>query len=129
MRLTPFEGDIDTEFIFSVDYIDLDNEPPVTISVVIDGIVYNMTLKPGETPFDGKYEFKTKLREGEHSYYFTASDGKDINTSKTLIGPNVYEVKKADDPEFNNSIFIIITIPIILVIIIIFLNMIPHLDR
>jgi predicted transcriptional regulator len=116
-KMTPSEGDTETEFTFMVDYIDLDNESPDQIQVIIDGIAYNMILRPGETPFNGKYEFITKLSEGEHSYYFTASDGIDINTSGTLIGPNINHVEKTTETKSENSIFIIITTTIIIVII------------
>jgi predicted transcriptional regulator len=118
LLLTPSEGNTKIEFVFSVDYIDSDNDPPENISVVIDGIAYDMTLKSGESPFNGKYEYKTKLGKGSHSYYFTASDGKDIITSRTLIGPIVDHAEKVDETDWYNSIFVIITTPIILVIII-----------
>jgi predicted transcriptional regulator len=116
-KVSPESGDIETEFTFSVDYIDPDNEPPDNIQVVIDGIANDMTLAPGETPFNGRYEFKTQLSEGGHSFYFTASDGEDVNTSGMFNSPLIEPVKEGSRTETFNSIFAI-TIGFIIVIII-----------
>jgi predicted transcriptional regulator len=117
-KISPDNGDTETEFTFTVKYFDLDNEPPENIQVIIDGIVHDMILIPGESPFNGKYEFKKKLSEGEHSYYFTASDGIDINTSGTFNSPDIYPLKKISRTESNNSI-ITLTISFIIILIII----------
>jgi predicted transcriptional regulator len=118
-KVSPDRGDTETEFTFSVDYIDPDNESPDSILVVIDGIAYDLTLTPGGTPYNGRYEFKTKLSEGKHSYYFTASDGYDINTSGTFNSPSIepFKHESKTKTESFNSLFSI-TIGFIIVIII-----------
>jgi predicted transcriptional regulator len=116
-KVSPDKGDTETEFTFSVDYIDSDGDPPDSIQVVIDGVSYDMGLAPGETPFNGRYEFKTKLSEGGHSFYFTASDGIDINTSNSFNSPEIDPVNVGSKSEVYNSIFTI-AIGFIIVIII-----------
>jgi hypothetical protein len=43
-KLTPLEGDTETEFTFFVNYFDVENELPTFIQVVIDGIAHDMVL-------------------------------------------------------------------------------------
>jgi len=80
-KMTPAEGNINSDFKFSVKYHDLDYDVPVIIQIVIDGISYDMYLQSGEIAYDGYYEFTTKLTEGEHTYYFTTSDGRSFVSS------------------------------------------------
>jgi predicted transcriptional regulator len=118
-QLIPLEGDTNTEFKFSLHYFDADNEIPAIIQLVIDGIAYNMTLKPGEIPYSGHYEFSITLSEGEHTYYFTASDGSDSNTSEFFTTPKISEaVKQLDKTRTLNSFVIIATFSVILIVII-----------
>jgi hypothetical protein len=95
-KLTPLEGDTETEFTFTVNYFDLENDLPTFIQVVIDGIAYDMNLRSGGIVYNGKYEYKTKLSEGVHSYYFTASDGSDTNISENFTTPNIEKLDKVD---------------------------------
>jgi hypothetical protein len=126
-KMKPSEGNIKTEFTFLVNYLDFDNETPETIQVVIDGNVFNMNLKAGEIPFNGQYEYKTTLSEGEHTYYFTASDGSDSNTTDTFTTPNIKKLEKvngngADKEGFAwEWLILIIVIVVIVVLILIFL--------
>ena len=69
----------DKETIFKVTYIDVDNDPPQYIRVVIDGKPHDMIpASPGDLDYsDGKvYIYKAPLKEGEYKYYFECSDGK-----------------------------------------------------
>jgi uncharacterized protein YjbI with pentapeptide repeats len=126
-KLTPIEGNTDTEFTFSFTYFDYDNDAPETIQVVIDENNYDMDLKPGETAYNGRYEYKTKLSEGVHSYYFIASDGKDTNTSETFTTPKIEKPVKVEDDEAEKEgmawelLILVIVIIIIVVLIVIFL--------
>jgi hypothetical protein len=126
-KMTPNIGDTDTDFTFSVTYFDLDDEVPTIIHVVIDGNNYDMLLKSGEIAYNGRYEFKTKLSEGIHSYYFIASDGKDTNTSAIFTTPKIESPEKIKDDEAEKEglawellIFGIVII-IIVVLIVVFL--------
>ena len=87
-----------------------------TIQVVIDGKPYTMKLVSGDAS-DGVYEYNTKLDEGDHSYYFTASDGTDAaepgdttpttsSTAKTT--PKIDKKTVADDTMMNLAIIIVI---------------------
>jgi hypothetical protein len=124
-KLIPFEGDTETEFTYTVNYFDLDNDLPTFIQVVINGIAYDMDLISGETPYKGKYEYKTTLSEGEHSYYFIASDGKDTNTSGTLNTPKIEKPVEVDNSETEKEGFawewMILVFVIIIIIVLIFL--------
>ena len=88
-KTIPITGNTNTEFTFSVHYSDIDGDKPSNIQVVIDGEKFNMTLKSGEIASNGTYEYKTKLSEGEHSYYFKANDGIDDAISGDDITPTI----------------------------------------
>jgi hypothetical protein len=127
-KLTPGEGDINTEFIFSITYTDDDEDPPETIKIVIDGVAFDMSLRSGSFPYFGIYEYKTKLSAGEHSYYFVTSDGSDSNTTETFTSPTISTPKKvngdngAEDEGLSMELLIVvIVIIIIIVLVLIFL--------
>lgn len=67
-------------FTFSVDYFDLDGDPPQTRLVYIDEIPYSMGYYSG-TFSNGTYNYQTRLVEGSHTYRFEFSDG-DGNLSR-----------------------------------------------
>jgi hypothetical protein len=77
--VTPYSGNTDTEFNFTVTYIHKDNNPPTKITVNISGKEYLMLeANPSDIDYqDGKeYYFKIKnLDIGIHSCNFWASDG------------------------------------------------------
>jgi hypothetical protein len=118
-RITPLEGDTETEFTFSVHYYDHDNDKPTFIQVVIDNRSYGMSLKSGKLS-NGTYEFTTKLSDGTHTYYFTASDGIDtISTDKFTV--DIKESGNVSDEEFSWWWLILLIIVIIIVLLIMFL--------
>ncbi len=117
-RMTPTQGDTNTEFTFSFHYADADKDIPTMVQLVLDGIKYNMKLKHGEIPYDGQYEYNTTLSEGGHLYYFTASDGLDSSTSQTFITPSIKKPSKLESIESINTITIIILSQIILIVMI-----------
>jgi hypothetical protein len=123
-KMKPLDGDTETEFTFSVNYFDIENELPTLIQVVIDGIVYDMILSSGENAYNGKYEFITTLSEGEHTYYFTASDGKNTNTSETFTTPKIELPVEVDNGETKKEGFawewLILTIVIVVIVVLIF---------
>jgi hypothetical protein len=128
-KLMPLEGDTETEFTYTVNYFDLDNDLPTFIQVVIDGIALDMVLQSGKTPYNGKYEYITKLSEGEHSYYFTTSDGTDTNTSETFTTPNIEKPVEVDGDGKSTKkegfawewLIMVIVIVVIIILILVFL--------
>jgi hypothetical protein len=88
-QVFPSTGNITTDFNFTVKYIDYDNEMPSSIYVVIDGVKYEMNEYnlTDQNIVDGKeYFYKTKLKAGNHNYYFTGYDNsfKNITESYNL---------------------------------------------
>jgi hypothetical protein len=73
--MTPPEGYIKTEFIFSIRYHDIDGDLPKFMQLVVDNNTYRMTFVTGEHASNGNYKYSIYLSEGIHEYYFTASDG------------------------------------------------------
>ncbi|MCK5559791.1 MAG: hypothetical protein KAJ51_04335, partial [Thermoplasmata archaeon] len=121
-KMTPSEGDIDTEFTFSVHYYDEDGDTPASIQVVIDGERKTMGLKAGENASDGIYEYSIKLSEGNHTYYFTASDGEDAIDTDTFITSNIDKVGKAsqDQSLWDWLIWVVIIVIILIVVAVLF---------
>jgi hypothetical protein len=121
-KMTPTEGDTNTEFTFSVKYFDLDDDAPIIIQIIIDGNASDMELKPGEIFYNGVYEYKTKLTKGEHTYYFSASDGLIFNNSDNFTTKFIVESEKLEDNkpkgDSPNSILLFIVSPIIVIVII-----------
>jgi outer membrane protein assembly factor BamB len=117
--ITPFEGDTETEFIFTIHYYDADNDAPAYIRVVIDNSSYDMTLQTGEQA-NGTYVYKTKLSEGTHAYYFTASDGIDmVSTNDFTV--EIEKLGKVSDDETSWWWLILLIIVVIIILLILFL--------
>ncbi|MFW9987178.1 MAG: C1 family peptidase [Candidatus Odinarchaeota archaeon] len=84
-----------TNFIFSVNYTDADNNIPTSINVTIISDTYTM-IKQNPSDFnymDGCiYTFSTYLMDiGTYSYYFNCSDGGASVGDGPYSGPNVVE--------------------------------------
>ncbi len=129
--MTPNEGDTDTEFEFTVHYYQSENIPPEYIQLIIDDDFYSMDLVAGENASDGTYMVKVKLSEGNHTYYFSASDGIHIVTTDIYVtgeitkidtGVNGTQDKKSDDWVYWLIAIVIIIIIVIVVFIMIFLK-------
>ncbi|MCK5559258.1 MAG: hypothetical protein KAJ51_01645, partial [Thermoplasmata archaeon] len=124
--LTPSEGDVETEFTFTIHYYDEDGDEPTLIEVNIDGQSHKMNLKYGNES-DGVYEFKIKLTAGNHTYYFTASDGIDTVSTDTYNTPKISVI--SDGKEIKSSwdwliwvIVIVIVIVVIIMVLFIFMR-------
>jgi len=75
----PESGDTTEKFKFSIVYTDVDNDKPKSIKVIIDGFdwrMYESDTKVDDFTEGKVYEYEIELDEGEHTYYFEASDGK-----------------------------------------------------
>lgn len=106
--VSPASGDVTTSFTYTVNYTDADDDPPVSITVAIDGgTPASMTVKAGE---DGDYtngeifEYTLSgLTDGSHTFQFAASD---LNGNATgdigvhagpLISNDNWWIKVVDD--------------------------------
>jgi len=95
--LNPIIGNLTTNFRFTVNYSDGDNNLPTSINVVINNTAYSMSKQDlGDTDYtDGViYEYQTFLTNGTYNYFFNASDGAFVTLTSTFSGPKVY---------YNNS--------------------------
>jgi len=126
-KITPGAGDTETKFTFTVIYSDEDNDSG-EVWVWIDGEKFQMSPAPNNNDFtDGVlYTYETKLGKGEHTYYFTATDGINgaepgdtktpTNEETALKTPVIKEVEKDDDGEDNLILYSAIIIAIIIII-------------
>ena len=74
----PLSGDTRTEFTFDIMYRDLDDQPPSSAQVYINGVAHDMVTDATAGPWNDwvTYYYKTTLPPGEdHKYYFLFSDG------------------------------------------------------
>jgi hypothetical protein len=78
-----------------------------------------MKLEIGGKPHNGIYIYITILSKGEHTYYFTASDGTDTVISDEFKTPNIdgQQIEKGEE-EVNIFLIGLIVVAIIIVILI-----------
>ena len=101
-KVAPESGDSSTQFYYSVDYSDTNEDVPATISVFVDDIPSTLTLDSG-VAYNGTYKSAAKtLGSGNHTYYFNATDGNGgsarLPESGSVSGPKVN-----DAPELSNG--------------------------
>ena len=118
-KVSPNDGNQDTVFNFSLSYTDLNGAPPSRIHTVIGGENYSMNATdPMDDDWtDGKdYFMRTKLGVGEHTYWFSTSDG-ELNYStapklvvvsseilaKIVVGPAIATLDIGDQQRFSAS--------------------------
>lgn len=83
---SPAEGDISTNFTYSVRYYDEDGDVPSVAYVCIDGIPQAMEFRDGSSPSDGRYQYMTTLPVGRHDYYFRFEDGRGGSARLPILG-------------------------------------------
>jgi len=97
--ITPVRGNTGMSYVYSVKYVDLNNDAPTSVKVVIDGqetdITDCMVVVPGGTYATGVvYRYTLpggSLTEGSHTYYFRAVDALEAATPTTQMdGPSIY---------------------------------------
>ena len=78
---SPDEGGVNQLFNFQVTWTDLDNDPPMVLSVIIDDVPFALTAmdSSSEEPRSGmRYSSSSMtLPQGFHTYFFQGSDGED----------------------------------------------------
>jgi hypothetical protein len=122
-KMTPVKGDIDTEFLFSVHYRDLDSNEPIYIIIMIDEAFYNLILNQGEKSFNGTYIYKTKLTEGEHTFSFMASDEFHSIQTENFTTPLIKKSEKTSRDSFIEEwgyllLGLLLVVPLIVIYII-----------
>ncbi|MFQ5454664.1 MAG: fibronectin type III domain-containing protein [Nitrospirota bacterium] len=99
----PNIGDSTSYFTYKVVYTSNTNNPPAVLKVNLDGDMIGVPMKPDTlagdpTLKDGNYQngeqyyYVTKLAQGSHTYYFSASDGiesADLPAQDVRSGPEV----------------------------------------
>ncbi|MCK5560938.1 MAG: hypothetical protein KAJ51_10110, partial [Thermoplasmata archaeon] len=117
--MTPASGDSETMFTFFVDYSHQDSDLPESIQVVIDGIANNMEST------NGHYEYSTKLTEGNHTYYFTATLDELTVETEDLTTPYIEKAEgqpeDGEDDEDNTMLYAVIGIIVIIIVVMILL--------
>jgi len=90
--VSPLGGDQTVLFNFTVTYTDLDNNPPHTIAVILNGTPHTM-VKQDPSDFNWSdgclYQFTTYLAPGSYYFWFNCSDGIHINTTQLFTGLSV----------------------------------------
>jgi len=110
--LIPTIGYASTSFNFTINYTDIENNPPDVITVNITGFgIYDMlSIDPGDSEFrDGKlyYINLTGFINGtSYSYHFAANDSESLwNETSELLGPTILNTPPAfSDPGLVPSI-------------------------
>ncbi|MCK4971009.1 MAG: hypothetical protein KAS77_10785, partial [Thermoplasmata archaeon] len=86
-EVNPPEGHTGTSFQFDVMFTDADDEYG-SVNLILDGKTYTMTADP--TDYDATdgvaYTFKTKLKEGDHTYYFEGTDDYGYDATGPCVG-------------------------------------------
>ncbi len=124
-KISPNNGDTETDFIFSVHYYDEDGDTPFFLRVIVDNSPFNLELSNGD-PYDGTYKFDTRLSKGIHTYYFEANDGRELaitfdgtpiseDTAKTTS--EVKEKKDDDGIHISNNTIVYLALIIIIIVI------------
>lgn len=129
-RMTPSEGDTDTEFTFSIHYYNAQNEEPDSILIIIDGNIHNMELSPGEVGYDGIYECRIKLAKGAHSYYYTTSVGADTIQTDNFNTPEIKETgKKSSTEESAGWEWMLLLVILIIIIVLIIVDLVIRMRK
>ncbi|MHA1314483.1 MAG: hypothetical protein ACTSRB_11305 [Candidatus Helarchaeota archaeon] len=118
-NVSPLEGITTTEFNFTVNYSDADNNEPISVNVNINGTIYSMEKINSSDSYyvDGVlYQFVTFLQSGNYTCNFSCSDNSFSNQTNDIIGPNVTLVNAnppvlsegvvTPDQGFNNTNFL-----------------------
>lgn len=88
--LSPSSGTTRTTFTFEITYTSLAGNGPIYVIASIDSVARTMRKTSTSYSYETgvRYECRTLLSEGDHSYYFQAHDGSDI--ARDPAAPNSY---------------------------------------
>ncbi len=103
-RVKPESGNLDTLFVYSVIYRDLDGDAPEHVRIKLEDSWYDMSpVNEGNYTEGVEYVYSTKLREGLHKFRFRASDGENDVLTHEFTGPavSVETVIRPDEATFS----------------------------
>ncbi|MFX0100995.1 MAG: nitrous oxide reductase family maturation protein NosD, partial [Candidatus Hodarchaeota archaeon] len=107
--VNPISGDQNTPLNFSVMYTDADNNYPIYINTVIDGVPYEMEkVNPADVDYtDGcMYQLITYLQTGSsHNFSFQCADTRYTNNTSTTTGLNIGYSNLAAPVLSNGDVF------------------------
>ncbi len=108
--VSPSNGNQSTLFTYTVNYTDMDNNPPDYVSVVINETAHLMWKQnlSDNNYIDGCiYEYQTYLNWGSfpYNYSFNCFDGKFYNETTTMSGPTVNNINLYSPILSNSGVF------------------------
>ncbi|MEM2900390.1 MAG: Ig-like domain-containing protein, partial [Thermoplasmata archaeon] len=112
----PTKGTTSTTFSFKVTYTDEDSTNPVNaiyVKITIDGLEHNMSYMSGTVSQGAIFEYRTKLKDGLHTYYFKCSDGIDETTLDDSGLPFSFKVEKPKSSPGYNAFLVLFGIMLI----------------
>ncbi|MEM2899289.1 MAG: hypothetical protein QXT63_00705 [Thermoplasmata archaeon] len=111
--IPPANGDSSESYVFTVIYTDEENQAPNSISIYIDGKIYDLfAIDLSDINYtDGKgYMLEIKLKKGMHTYYVVAEDGTNKISTPSLsfyvAGENKQISNLANNSATNSYILI-----------------------
>ncbi|HZS77019.1 MAG TPA: alkaline phosphatase family protein [Ktedonobacteraceae bacterium] len=91
--VSPTSGNSTTVFTFKTTYTDTSGLAPTQATLYVDSTAYPMKLVSGSYSTGALFQVQTTLPAGNHTFYFTFSDGQtswaDPFAPSTYAGPNV----------------------------------------
>ena len=106
--VSPTIGNLTTEFSFTVNYSDLDNNLPSSINVIINNTVnpmYKANISDVNYIDGVVYEYRSFLLIGSYQFYFNASDGFFTTSTSIFSGPNAYYNNSFSPTLTSSSVF------------------------
>ncbi|MBD3389157.1 MAG: S8 family serine peptidase [Candidatus Altiarchaeales archaeon] len=108
--VSPLSGSTSTPYNYTVTYADADDNAPFFVKVRIDSSYYDMASNGSADYVNGVlYHYTTSyLSQGNHSYYFNASDGVSYNSTDVVTDapvvnylPQIYD--SIVNPDFGST--------------------------
>jgi hypothetical protein len=109
----PTKGTTSTTFSFKVTYTDEDSTNAINaiyVKIIIDGLEHNMSYMSGTVSQGAIYEYRTKLKDGLHTYYFKCSDGLDETSLDDSGFPFSFKVEKPKSSPGYNALLVLLGI-------------------
>lgn len=89
-NISPLTGNPTTNISFLINYTDVENDAPIYVQVLINGVPFSMTKQNSSevSYFDGCiYTHTTNLSKGSHNISFQTSDGFVVVQTQNYSGP------------------------------------------
>ena len=103
---TPTKGTTSTTFSFKVTYTDEDGSNANYVNIIIDTLEHNMSYMSGNVAQGAIFEYRTKLKDGLHTYYFKCSDGIEVTSLDDSGLPFSFKVEKPKSSPGYNALLV-----------------------